>query len=97
MQELIKLCLLSPTSTAPHVQKNFQISAVIHVDLSFGHDIPCVDQLTAVNSVGGLDTRPSSLYGQIEPGFFFLTLATQVSFISKMITGMSLWIPQMWV
>ena len=44
--------------------------AVKHVDLScdFGHDVPCMGRCIDINNEGGLATRPSSLYRQIEPG-----------------------------
>ena len=46
----------------------------MYVDLiyDFGHDVPRVGQLTAVNSVGDLATRPSSLYRQIIPGVYLV-------------------------
>ena len=45
---------------------------VKHVDLSwdFWHDMPCMGRRIDVNNEGDLDTRPSSLYWQIEPGVF---------------------------
>ena len=41
---------------------------LIHVD--FGHDMPCMGGRIDVNNARDLDTRPSSLYRQIEPGVF---------------------------
>ena len=66
-EELITFCPFSPVSAWSKKLPNF---AVKHVDLSgdFGHHVPCMGRRIEVNNEGGLDTRPSSLYWQIEPG-----------------------------
>ena len=70
-EEVITFCPFSPISAWSKKLPNF---AVKHVDLSydFGHDVPCMGQRIDVNNEGGLDTRPSSLYWQIEPGVFLV-------------------------
>ena len=66
---------------------------VKHVDLSwdFGHDVPCMGWRIDVNNEGGLDTRPSSLYWQIEPG---CSSCTSVHTLSWMI---SWWVMMMMI
>ena len=49
------------------------LSTELHVTVTnlswdFGHDMPCMGRRIDVNNEGGLDSRPSSLYWQIEPG-----------------------------
>ena len=68
-EELITFCPFSPVSAWSKKLPNF---AVKHVDLSwdFGHDVPCMGRRIDINNEGGLDTRPSSSYWQIEPGVF---------------------------
>ena len=68
-EELITFCPISPVSSCSKKLSNFAVMN-IEFSLDFEHDIPHVGRLAAVNSVGGLDTRPSSLYWQIEPGVF---------------------------
>ena len=69
IKELITFCPFSPVSAWSKKLQNF---AVKHVDLSwdFGHDVLWLGRRIDVNNEGGLDTRPSSLYWQIEPGVF---------------------------
>ena len=68
-EELITFCPFSPVSAWSKKLPNFVVK---HVDLSwdFGHDVPCMGWHIDVNNEGGFDTRPSSLYWQIEPGVF---------------------------
>ena len=68
-EELITFYPFSPVSAWSKKLPNF---AVKHVDLSWDlrHDMPCKGWRIDVNNEGGLDTRPSSLYWQIEPGMF---------------------------
>ena len=68
-EELITFCPFSHVSACSKKLLNF---AVKHLDLSwdFKHDVPCMGRRIDVNDEGGLDTRPSSLYWQIEPGVF---------------------------
>ena len=66
-EELITFCPFSPVSAWSKKLPNF---AVKHVDLSwdFGHDVPCMGRRIDVNNEGGLDTRPSSFFGKLNPG-----------------------------
>ena len=80
-EELITFCPFSPISAWSKKLPNF---AVKHVDLSwdFGHDVPCMGPRIDVNNEAGLDTRPLSLYWQIEPGVF-LAYRVSVSNLQK--------------
>ena len=70
-EKLITFCHFSPVSAWPKKLPNFVVK---HVDLKlswdFGHDMLCMGRRIDINNEGGLDTSPSSLYWQIEPGVF---------------------------
>ena len=97
-EELITFCPFSPISAWSKKLPNF---AVKHVDLSwdFGHDVPCMGRRIDVNNEGDLDTRPSSLYWQIEPGVFLAYNADWTSLLqfSKIILPARNLLTEWWI
>ena len=77
-EKLITFYPFSPISAWSKKLPNF---AFKYVDLSwdFGHDVPCMGWGIDVNNEGGLDTRPSSLYWQIEPGVFLAYISPNIT------------------